>query len=266
MANAFGDWLKQQRESAGLTQQALADRAVMTRTHIAHIEAGRRIPSEEDAKRLDSVLNTGNVLFSFLPKSEHRAVAKHFEAARQFEQQAVMIREFAPSFVPGLLQTRSYADAVMRTSFPRLNESERDRAVVTRLERAHVLEDPVTPALWALLDESVIRRPVGGPAVMAEQLTHIADLVDCERIRAHVMPFGTGAYELLGGQLVLMSFEDQPSVAYVEGLFTGWVEDSPSMVRRYQNTYDLALGDALPQKQSLELLRATAEEYGHHDS
>jgi transcriptional regulator with XRE-family HTH domain len=102
MGTMYGDWLKAQREAAGLTQQQLADRAVMTRSHIAHIEAGRRVPSKEDARRLDRVLNTGNVLSSFLPQDEV-AVESYFEAARQLEQQATVIREFAPTFVPGIL-------------------------------------------------------------------------------------------------------------------------------------------------------------------
>ncbi|MEV6795357.1 helix-turn-helix transcriptional regulator [Streptomyces sp. NPDC051320] len=266
MGNAYGDWVRQQREAAGLTQQCLADTAVMTRSHISHIEAGRRIPSQEDAKRLDQALNTGNVLLSFLPKGDERAVAEHFEAARQLEQQAVVIREFAPSFVPGLLQTEAYAHAVLRTSFPPLSDAERDRAVVTRLDRAGVLADTVVPVLWALLDEAVIRRPFGGRRVMAEQLAHIAGLADSGRIRVHVMPFAMGGYMLLQGQLTLMWFEDQPPVAYAEGLFTGKVHDSPSLVQRYQATYDLALSDALPLKESLALLRATAKEYGDHDS
>ncbi|MFI5800160.1 Scr1 family TA system antitoxin-like transcriptional regulator [Streptomyces sp. NPDC051677] len=265
MANAFGDWLKQQRESAGLTQQALADRAVMTRTHIAHIEAGRRVPSEEDAKRLDSVLNTGNVLFSFLPKNHDGPVAEHFETAHRLEKQAVMLREYAPAYVPGLLQTKAYANAVLSLGFPPLRESERDRVVVTRLERARILLDPVTPTYWVLLDEAVIRRAFGGPGVMAAQLTHIADLGDSGRVRVHVMPFGAGGYMLLKGMLTLMWFDDQPPVAYTEGLFTGRVEDSPSLVRRYEDAYHLALGDALPRKESLDLLRETAKEYGHHE-
>jgi transcriptional regulator with XRE-family HTH domain len=266
MANAFGDWLKQQRESAGLTQQALADRAVMTRTHIAHIEAGRRVPSEEDAKRLDSVLNTGNVLFSFLPNSEDRAVAEHFEAAMALERQATVIREFGLSYVPGLLQTKAYARTVLRTGFPPPSEAECDRAVVTRLERAEILSGPDAPVLWVLLDEAVIRRSIGGPVVMAEQLTHIADLADSERIRVHLLPFSVGAHPLLPSMLKLMWFEDQPPVAYVEGLRTGKVHDSPAMVARLQDEYRLALADALPLKESVTLLRVAAKEYSHHAS
>ncbi len=91
MSNIYGEWLKAQREAAGLTQQELATAAVMTRSHIAHIEAGRRTPSKEDARRLDRALNTGDVLSSFLPDDD-TAVAGYFEAALQLEQQATMIR------------------------------------------------------------------------------------------------------------------------------------------------------------------------------
>lgn len=112
------------------------------------------MPSEENARRLDNALNTGNVLSSFLPQEE-AAVAGYFETARQLEQQAVMIREFALSFVPGILQTKRYARAVLSRSFPPVSDEECDRLVVTRLERAKILDDPMTPVVWALLDEAV---------------------------------------------------------------------------------------------------------------
>ncbi|MEW2073659.1 Scr1 family TA system antitoxin-like transcriptional regulator [Streptomyces sp. NPDC017966] len=264
MGTNYGDWLKEQREAAGLTQQQLAEAAVMTRTHIAHIEAGRRVPSKEDARRLDNVLNTGNVLSRFLPQ-EDVAVADYFEAARLLEQQAVMIREFALSFVPGILQTERYARAVLSTSFPPVSEEERDRLVVTRLERAKILDDPVTPVVWALLDEAVLRRVVGGREVMAEQIMHMVFLAESGRVRIHVLPFALGFHSLMDGMLTLMEFEDQPPVAYSEGMRMGVVHDSPSVVRELRGRYDLALSDALPLKESLAMLRALAKDYGHHD-
>ncbi|MFI2721802.1 Scr1 family TA system antitoxin-like transcriptional regulator [Streptomyces collinus] len=264
MGTNYGDWLKEQREAAGLTQQQLAEVAVMTRTHIAHIEAGRRVPSPEDARRLDDALGTGNVLSSFLPQEEV-AVADYFEAARLLEQQAVMIREFALSFVPGILQTERYARAVLSTSFPPVSEEERDRLVVTRLERAKVLDDPVTPVVWALLDEAVLRRHIGGPGVMAEQLNHLVRLAETGRIQVHVLPFALGTHPLLSNMLTLMWFEDQPPVAYGEGLWMGRVHDSPSIVQEIQHRYDFALGNALPLKESLALLRATARDCERHD-
>ncbi|MFB7834783.1 Scr1 family TA system antitoxin-like transcriptional regulator [Streptomyces sp. NPDC056056] len=264
MSNIYGVWLREQRLAAGLTQQELADMAVMTRSHIAHIEAGRRIPSKEDARRLDRALGTGNVLSSFLP-DEGAAVADYFESARLLEQQAVMIREFALSFIPGILQTERYARAVLSTSFPPVGEEECDRLVVARLERAKILDDPVMPVVWALLDEAVLRRAVGGPEVMAEQIMHIIRLVETGRVRVYVLPFGLGVHPLMQSMLTLMRFEDQPPVAYSEGIQVGKVHDSPAMVVRLEGAYDLALGDAMPLKESLALMRATAKDYGHRD-
>ncbi|MEU6393101.1 helix-turn-helix transcriptional regulator [Streptomyces sp. NPDC046939] len=264
MSNTYGDWLRSAREAAGLTQQELAVAAVMTRSHIAHIEAGRRLPSKEDARRLDKALNTGDVLSSFLPDSDV-AIAEHFETAHRLEQQATELREFALSFVPGILQTERYARAVLGPSYPPLGEKECDRLVVTRLERAKILENPVSPMVWALLDEGVLCRPMGGPAVMAEQVTHIVRLAESRRIRVHVLPRSLGFHPLLEGMLTLMWFDDQPPVAYSEGVRMGKVHESPAMVQQLQARYDLALSDALPLKESLALLRATAKDYGHHD-
>ncbi|MFE5023619.1 helix-turn-helix domain-containing protein [Streptomyces sp. NPDC056656] len=264
MSNTYGEWLKAQREAAGVTQQELATAAVMTRSHISHIEAGRRLPSKADARRLDKALNTGNVLTSFLPDSDG-AVAEHFESAHALEQQAVELREFALSFVPGILQTEGYARAVLSPSYPPVRGKECDRLVVTRLERAKILEDPVSPVVWALLDEAVLGRPIGGPDVMAEQIMHIVRLAESGRIRVHVLPRSLGFHPLLESMLTLMWFDDQPPVAYSEGVRMGKVHDSPAMVQELQGRYDLALSDALPLKESLALLRATAKDYGHHD-
>ncbi|MEW1719397.1 helix-turn-helix transcriptional regulator [Streptomyces sp. NPDC093109] len=264
MSNIYGDWLKAQRKAADMTQQELAVAAIMTRSHIAHIEAGRRVPSKEDARRLDMALGTGDVLSSFLPKDDH-AVAEYFEAARQLEQQATMIHEFAPAFVPGILQTRRYADAVMRTAFPPWSKEERDRLVGSRLDRAKILDTPATPVVWALLDEVVLRRPVGGPKAMAEQITHIVQLAEEERVRVHVMPISLGAYHLLQSTMTLMWFEDQPPAAYIEGLSIAKLHDAPDVVKQLQGAYSLALGDALPFKDSLAFMKATAKEYEHHD-
>ncbi|MFM9627592.1 MULTISPECIES: helix-turn-helix domain-containing protein [Streptomyces] len=264
MSNIYGDWLKAQREAAGLTQQELADQAIMTRSHISHIEAGRRIPSKEDARRLDRALNTGDVLSSFLP-DEGAAVAEYFEAARLLEQQATVIQEFAPSFVPGILQTKRYARTVLSASFPPVSEEECDRLVVARLDRAKVLDNPVRPIVWALLDEAVLRRVVGSREIMADQITHMVRLVESGRVRVHVMPYDIGAYQLLQGLLTLMWFEDQPPVAYSEGVQVGKVHDSPAVVTRLQGVYALALTDALSLKESLGMMRAIVEDYGHRD-
>jgi transcriptional regulator with XRE-family HTH domain len=264
MSNIYGQWLKSQRTAADLTQQKLAVAAIMTRSHIAHIEAGRRVPSKEDARRLDRALGTGDVLSSFRPQDDE-ALADYFGAARHLEQQATMIREFALSFVPGILQTEAYACAVLGMAFPPLAEEERDKAVVARLNRSKILANATAPVVWALLDEAVLRRPIGGREVMAGQITHLVRLIEAKRVRAHVMPLSLGFHPLLESMLTLMWFEDQPPVAYSEGLRMGKLHDSPSVVEELQSRYDLALSDALPLNESLALLRATAKDYGDHD-
>ncbi|MFD9865364.1 helix-turn-helix domain-containing protein [Streptomyces alboflavus] len=264
MGTTYGDWLRAQREAAGLTQEQLAEAAIMTRTHIAHIEAGRRVPSPEDARRLDMTLGTKDALTNFLPKKGVE-VADYFEAVRIFEQQAVMIREFGMSLIPGLLQTDRYANAVLSQAFPPVSEETHDKRLATRMERKKILDDPVTPIVWALLDEMVLRRPVGGDDVMAEQIMDLVRLVETGRIRVHVLPLAVGAHPLLPGMLTLMWFEDQPPLAYSEGVRLGMIHDSPSVVRDLQTRYDLTLSDALPLKESLAKLKATAKDYGHHD-
>jgi hypothetical protein len=114
-----------------------------------------------------------------------------------------------------------------------------------------------------LLDETTLRRQVGGPAVMAVQLTHIARLARRGRIRLHVVPHMAGAHALALGSLVLMRFDDEPPVAYVEGVMMGRVEDEPATVAAYHKLYTLAMGDALCWQKSLALTESVAEEYEH---
>ncbi|WP_234330167.1 DUF5753 domain-containing protein [Streptomyces acidiscabies] len=176
-----------------------------------------------------------------------------------------MIREFGLIFVPGILQTPSYADGLLRQAYPPLSPEQRAKDVDTRMKRAALLDDPMTPVVWALLEEGVLRRPIVHPSVMAEQLGHIADLGERERIRVHVLPYGKGA-PLLDSMVTIMRFEDQPPVAYTEGLRTGYVHDSPSVVQEIEDTYDLALGDAKSHEESLVMIRKQAEEHGKNDA
>ncbi|GHE07577.1 helix-turn-helix domain-containing protein [Streptomyces alanosinicus] len=259
----YGQELKRRREAAGLTQEELAQRVMMSRTHIAHIEAGRRRPDVEDARRLDQVLGTDGFFERFLPTLDGRKVAEHFKGALEFEGQATAIKEYGPSLVPGVLQTQQYAHEVFSSSYPRKSNEECEEFLATRLDRARILDDFHAPEFCALLDETVLRRVIGGPAVMCEQLRHIVELGECRRIYVHVLPFSVGAHTLLEGFLSLMWFEEMPPIAYAEGVNNGRILELPSLVRECQEIYDLALGDALSHRKSLDLLRSVAEDYEH---
>lgn len=260
---AYGEELRRRREAAGLTQQSLADQVVCSPSLIAHYEAGRRKPQREDARRLDRVLAADGFFERFLGTLESEQYAEHFAHAADLEKLALKIQSYASSLVPGILQTADYARAVFAAGRPNWAAQDLDKRVVNRLERARILEDPAGPVVWALLDENVLRRRVGGPLVMAEQLDHISRLGRSGRIRTHVMPFSVGEHALMESMVVLMKFADAPPIAYVEGLRTGRVMDDPALVDECQAAYDLALGDALPQRASLGLIDSLAEDCRH---
>ncbi|WP_418958954.1 helix-turn-helix domain-containing protein [Streptomyces tritici] len=259
----YGEELRRRREAAGLTQEQLSEITIISRTHIAHMEAGRRRPSVDDARRLDKALGPDDFFERFLPTLDGKAVAEHFAEALEFEGVATVIREYAPKMVPGIVQTEAYAREVLSSGSSPKSDEERDKLLVTRLERARILGNFDSPVVWILLDEAVVRRHVGGPAVMCEQLRHILALGESRRIRVHVLPFSVGYHALLEGEVKLMWFEDMPPIAYVEGLKSGRVWETPSVVRECQLAYDHALGDALSHRESLALIRSAAEVYEH---
>ncbi|MBT2400693.1 helix-turn-helix transcriptional regulator [Streptomyces sp. ISL-100] len=256
----YGEELRLRRTAAGLTQEALGDQVVCSPTLISHFEAGRRLPNPDDAQRIDRALGTDGFFARWLQDLETK-YADHFAAVAELEQQAELIQQFALSLVPGLLQTDSYARALFRAYRPNHTREELDRDVVIRTERSRILDGPLNPVLWTLLDEAVLRRRVGGPHVMTEQLRKIADMAETGRLRLHVLPFGVGAHALLEGLLTLMNFEDSAPAAYVEGLLTGHLLDDPALVSASQTAYALALSDAMSQQESLALVRAAAEEH-----
>jgi transcriptional regulator with XRE-family HTH domain len=259
----YGAELKRRREAAGLTQEQLSQRAVMSRTHIAHIEAGRRRPDPDDARRLDQVLEGGGFFVNFLPTLDGKKVAEHFAEAAELERQAVAFKEYASTLVPGFLQTPDYARDVLGSGHPAKSDEKRDILLATRLERARILDNFDSPKVTLLLSEAVLRQAIGGPRVMCEQLRHIAELGESRRIRVHVLPFAVGAHALLEGPVKLMWFEELPAVAYVEGLKSGRVWEVQGTVRELEDVYDHALGDALSHRKSLALLRSVAEDYEH---
>ncbi|MEU7116036.1 helix-turn-helix transcriptional regulator [Streptomyces sp. NPDC046182] len=258
----YGEELRLRRVAAGLTQEALGDLVVCSPTLISHFEAGRRLPKPDDARRIDRALGTDGFFARWLEDLESK-YADHFASAAELEKQATLIEQFALSLVPGVFQTPDYARALFQAYRPNHTAEELDEAVVIRTKRSRLLDGPLNPVIWTLLDEAVLRRVVGGRQVMAEQLHKIADLAEAGRIRLHVLPNCAGAHALQQSLLTLMSFEDSAPVAYVEAFLTGNLMDDPSLVNSSRTAYALALSDALSQQESLALVRSAAEEHAH---
>ncbi|MEW1616239.1 MULTISPECIES: helix-turn-helix transcriptional regulator [unclassified Streptomyces] len=258
----YGEELRLRRLATGLTQEALAEQVVCSPTLISHYEAGRRLPNPDDAQRIDRALGTDGFFARWLEDLETK-YNDHFAAVAELEQQAVLIQQFALTLVPGLLQTDGYARALFQAYRPNHRREEVDQDVVIRTERARLLDGPLNPVVWTLLDEAVLRRRVGGPQVMAAQLRKVADMAEAGRLRLHVLPFDAGAHSLQESLLTLMSFADSAPVAYVEGFQTGNLMDDPRLVASSRTAYDLALSDALSHQESVARVRAAAEEHEH---
>ncbi|MEU0784457.1 helix-turn-helix transcriptional regulator [Streptomyces sp. NPDC006173] len=261
----IGAELRYARENAGLSQAELGEPLFVSGSFIGQLEAGTRRLHLEYAVQIDEILNTKGFF-----ERNCRALARskypdHFAEAAEAEAIASGIREYAPLLIPGLLQTAGYAQAVFRGGRPTATAGVIEDLVTARLERAQILEDPTTPLLWAVLDEAVLRRQVGGADIMVEALRHIAALAKRHRIILQVLPFEAGAHMAMGGSLKLMAFEDAPSLAYLEGLGTGRLEDYPGTVTSYELTFDLLGASALSPSESLALIEAVAEDYSHEE-
>lgn len=135
-----------------------------------------------------------------------------------FECLAQSVKDWAPDLVPGLLRTAAYTRAVIRSYDPAATDEAADARMASRQVRSRILDAPAGPRYWVILDEVVVRRPVGGPPTMAEQLRHIAALVRRHRIIAQVLPLSEGAHAGLDGLFKLLTFDDAPPIAYVQGV------------------------------------------------
>ncbi|MFD4943823.1 Scr1 family TA system antitoxin-like transcriptional regulator [Streptomyces sp. NPDC058239] len=258
----YGEELRLRRTAAGLTQEALGDQVVCSPTLISHYEAGRRLPKPDDAHRLDIALKTDGFFVRWLGDLDSK-FAHYFAVVSELEREATEIRQYAASLIPGLLQTDAYARAVFQACRANYRAEELDEFVVNRLERGRLLSESSTPVAWTLLDEAALRRCIGGPRVMAEQLHKVADMAESGRLRLHVLTFESGAHALLESMVYLLNFANAAPVSYVEGLHTGHLMDDPALIEACHTSYTLALGDAAPHQESVALVRAIAEEHEH---
>ncbi|MET9495575.1 helix-turn-helix transcriptional regulator [Streptomyces sp. NPDC006552] len=261
----IGEELRHARERAPLTQQALGERLFVSGSYVGQMEAGTRRILPDMAIRLDEILETGGFFVRHCTKANVSKHPEHFAEAAEAEALAAEIRQYESLVLPGLLQTPAYARAVFLAYQPTAPEPAIDKMVAARMDRTRLLDDPTRPLLWEVLDEAVLRREVGGPAVMAGALRHIAALARRRRVIVQVVPFSAGAHASLDGPLKLMYFEDAPPLSFVDASGTGQLMDDPITVNRHQLSYDLLRADALTPRQSLALIESVAEDYAHED-
>ncbi|MFI9818970.1 helix-turn-helix domain-containing protein [Streptomyces sp. NPDC052013] len=258
----FGAELKRRREDAGFTQVELGSRVFVSGGYIGQFEQAIRKPQLDVAQRIDEVLQSDGI-FERLCRQliDDRRYADYFAEVVELERLATRLCEFAPTLVPGLLQTAAYARAVTVAANPFVTDEYIDEKVTARLERARILKDAARPEYWVVLHETVLRIPVGGPGAMAGQLDHIARLMRERHAVVTVLPYAVGAHPSMGGMLTLMDFDDAPPIAYTETSFSGTLVDDPGVVKRAQRAYDLLRVAALSPEASLALVESAAEDF-----
>jgi transcriptional regulator with XRE-family HTH domain len=177
------------------------------------------------------------------------------------EDEAVREDHFSTVYVPGLLQTRGYAEAVLHASEMRQSAEDIERQVTIRLKRQELLSRPRPPHIWAVLDESVIRRVVGGPGVMREQLAHLAACSDSTNVTLQILPFTTGAHaSAMGSFVILGGAEPSLDVVYLD-IHTGAVfMEKEEELDVYRRAFDYLRAQALGPTESVDLIRRAYEE------
>jgi transcriptional regulator with XRE-family HTH domain len=177
-----------------------------------------------------------------------------FDAFVGLEDAASQIRAYEVQYIPGLLQTEDYARAIVMLTYS--NPQEIRRRVALRMARQAVLDRPDPPTLAMVLDEALLRRPIGGPRAMREQLTHLIHMSKRPNVTLQVMPFQAGGHAPTGGQFSLLHFaeHDLPDVVYLEQLSSAQYLDKPDTVADYAAVMDRLSAEALSPADTRELL------------
>ncbi|WLQ42589.1 helix-turn-helix transcriptional regulator [Streptomyces laculatispora] len=267
----YGNELRFKREEAGLTLEKLVDGSFFGITYLSEIEHGHRRMPVELARHVDRVLGTDGFFerrCDDVRKAKQGAHAAFFAPVAEAETRARSIGQWSGTLIPGLLQTRAYAQAVIGYTHSLDTAEEVEAKIGARLQRARLFDDPKKPEYWVILHESLVHHSIIPPVEMAEQLEQIAALARHSRIVVQILPWNGPTRALTELPLLLMDFDDEPPLLYTEGPYHGQTIDDPALVMLYRKAYDRLRGAALPPEVSLALVEKAAEEYrnGPHPS
>ncbi|MER5730804.1 helix-turn-helix transcriptional regulator [Streptomyces sp. NPDC002138] len=246
----LGSELRRLRQASGMTTQQVAERSLISQPKISLLENGRRLIKPRDVRDLCGLYGVQD------PQLVDDLMRLSRESGRQgwwndygdipygayigLEAEAATIRTYESLMIPGLLQTPAYARAVIAGTIPRLTADQAATRLEVRMRRQHRLSAPVRPLrLWAVLDESALRRVVGSPDVMREQLEHLTHLGAQPHITVQVLPHEAGSHPGVAGQFSLLEFADTTdvSVVYLERFTSDLYLEKRSDVRLYGDMY-----------------------------
>jgi transcriptional regulator with XRE-family HTH domain len=260
MGAFFGSRVRRLRTAAGLTQAELGDKTHVVASRITQVErASGAKPTLELARALDEVLGADDLLVDLWPFVYREAFPDWSRAFMAYSETAVSIRQYAAHLVPGLLQTEDYARAVLSVGISLKDDEHLEERLAARLGRQGRLVAVRRPELWVVLDEAVLRRRVGGRAVMRAQLARLLEAAEERHITIQVLPFDQGEHDVMGGSLTVLELPDGSEVAYTEGAHYGQLIEDPEEVERLSLSYDRLRAAALPPLMSLDVIRSAME-------
>ncbi|QNP63797.1 helix-turn-helix domain-containing protein [Streptomyces genisteinicus] len=275
----LGQELRRLRELKGMTAEEVADRLLVSQSKISRLENGRRSISQRDVRDLCGVYEV----------EDHRIVDSLMQMAKDSRQQgwwhafgdipysvyigletdAASLRVYEPQVVPGLLQTRQYAEALITGALPESAHADVDKRVSVRLRRQERIRDAENPLrLWAVIDESALRRRVGSGQLMREQLEHLVELSHEPHVTVQVLPFDMGAHPGINGQYAILEFPDtsDSSVVYIEGVTSDLYLEKANDVQKYSVMYEHLRAQALNVEQTRQFIGRIAKRYAEEST
>lgn len=255
----FGEELRRYRLAAGMSLEDLGRATNYSGSLIGHVENARRACPWTLAERSDDRLEARGALVSSWKKANEEPHPHWFQPYVAAEAEADAIFEFQPLVISGLLQTRPFAYHVIRAGRPEATEDEIAHEIDARMRRQEIFQRPVPPRHWLVLDEATLRRPIGGPEVMRDQLDVMLKAAESPRTTIQVLPFAAGAHVCLEGTLVLLGTDRR--LAFCEGFNTARLIADPEEVAECAHTFEVLQATALGIPESLDLIREVMEGY-----
>lgn len=277
----LGRYLREMRNKAGLTVKAAAEGLEWSETKMWRIETGqislRSLDAEAMCKLYRVDADTTEALKGLARETKSKgwwqaygdAIPEYFDLYVGLEAAASRLSWYEQELIPGLLQTEGYARTLITADNPSLDEAEVDRRVQVRMARQAILRRPIDPPeISVVLNESLLRRPVGGPGVMAEQLNRLVEVSDLPNVSLRVAPFSVGFHPgILSGPFVILWFpldgggkDSEPPTVYCDGFTGSLYLDKPHEVERYSQAFDAICSAATDTAASVDLIRTAAEE------
>ncbi|WBO63661.1 helix-turn-helix domain-containing protein [Streptomyces camelliae] len=252
---AVGALLAHYRKQARLTQEQFAELASIHVDTVGSIEQGRLTLQPDRAEQFDELLGTGGalaVLVDRLPVREK--IVQFAQGLVDHEQEAVGILSHQTQVVPGLLQTREYCRAVFDYRYPALGTETAEQWVNARMERQLIWQRDRPPVGHFVLEESILRRQVGGPEVMREQFRQILEYTEPVHMSFQIMPEGRTPHACLDGPMVLLETPAYERLVYLEVHRASFLVDDPDEVSDYHHKYGMLRSQALSPDESVRLL------------